>query len=91
MFYWVKNFEWEIGRLMHGYIKDLKRLQIKLITQKQELRFRKSKLINHKSVNYVSTFISQNSAYFSFPIIFQYIYQRQEYVGSEVTSSSEDG
>jgi hypothetical protein len=75
---------------------------MKIIMQKLELQFKKSRRVNHKRKNYVDVFLGQASAYFSFPIsslcrispksnIFPYIDQLQEYVGSEDSFSSEDG
>jgi hypothetical protein len=74
----------------------------KLIIREQELYFRKGKLINQNSVILVNWFSIQASTFFSFPIsslshmspksnIFQYIDQREEYVGQWSPSSSEDG
>jgi hypothetical protein len=65
--YWMKKQIGMVWSLKQDYLKSLKFLGVKLITQKQELEFRKGRFINHRSVNYVNTFLEQVSAYFSFP------------------------
>jgi hypothetical protein len=99
---WKKKCLQTRGSVKQFDRRELEKISYKLITQKQELHFRKSRLINHESVYYVNYFSEQVSAYSSFPIsslsrvspksnMFYYIDQRQEHVGSEVTFSSEDG
>jgi hypothetical protein len=67
----------------------------------KELRFPKGRLIDKRNLVSTSQLIEQStgnsilipifSREFSKSNIFYYIDQRQEYIGSEATSSSEDG
>jgi hypothetical protein len=92
----------KVWSLKQEVFEDQKLLRIDLLMQKQELRFKKGRLVNHTNMNYADIFFSRVSAYLAFtissisrvsskPNIFLYIDQWQEYVGSEATSSSEDG
>jgi hypothetical protein len=99
---WKEKCSRAVGYIEKFNRRSLEILSFGLVTLKQELRFRKDRLINHKYVNYVRHFLEQLSLYFSYSISslsrvspksikFYDIDQRQEQVGSEATSSSEDG
>jgi hypothetical protein len=64
----VKNWMREVWSLKQEFFKGQEYLRVNSIMQKQELRFKKGRLVNHKSMNYVDTFFRHVSAYFSFPI-----------------------
>jgi hypothetical protein len=98
---WIRMCSQESEKLIQDCLGDLESSIFRIIMQKQGLQFRKCRLVNNRSMNYIGFYSEQISSYFSFPIssltrvsskssMFYDIDQLQEYVGRWSSSSSED-